>query len=112
MIDLDEAQQSVHEQATLNGFWETGVTVGDKIALIHSEASEALEIHRDPEHQLTDVWERPEDGKPEGFIIELADIVIRCMDLAERFDLSLERAIEKKMAFNATRPYKHGNKRV
>jgi len=43
-----------------------------------------------------------------NFAEELADIVIRVFDLAGGLDIDLEVEIIKKMATNASRPYKHG----
>jgi len=43
-----------------------------------------------------------------NFAEELADIVIRVFDLAGGLDIDLEAEIIKKMATNASRPYKHG----
>ncbi len=48
------------------------------------------------------------DGKPEGVPIELADVMIWCMDMADYYGIDLESAILTKMEFNRTRPYKHG----
>ena len=48
--------------------------------------------------------------KPEGFPIELADILIRVFDLAEAWDIDLEAALQEKMAYNETRAYRHGGK--
>jgi hypothetical protein len=49
------------------------------IILAASELAEALEICREPDALLTEVWYR-DDGKPEGFPIEIADFVIRLGD--------------------------------
>lgn len=78
--------------------------VPEKLALIHSEVSEALEDYRsdDMKEKLT------ETGKPVGFPSEIADIVIRVFDLAGKMGLDLTGAIERKMAYNRSRPYKHG----
>lgn len=48
--------------------------------------------------------------KPEGFPIELADIVIRCFDLSAAMGIDLARAIEIKHRYNETRGYRHGGK--
>ena len=48
--------------------------------LIESEiGGEAVEALRDPKHAVNEIWYR-EDGKPEGFVTEIADGVIRLLD--------------------------------
>lgn len=71
--------------------------VAEKLALIHSEVSEAMEGHR---KGLKD------DKLPHRSMIEveLADAVIRIGDLAGALGLDLGGAIAEKMAFNAVRP--------
>lgn len=46
--------------------------------------------------------------KPEGFPIELADAVIRLLDIMYSVGIDIDAVIEQKMAFNKTRPEKHG----
>lgn len=84
--------------------------MGEALALIHSEISEALEEIRknpDPLHSYV----RESDGKPEGFMVELADAIIRIGDLVGSIDggpAILAAAIYEKMEFNASRPHMHG----
>ena len=40
--------------------------------------------------------------------VELADAVIRIAHLCGAVDIDLEARIVEKLAYNATRPYKHG----
>jgi len=96
-------QYAFYELATEKGFWESN-NAGEKIALMHSELSEALETLRKG---------NPESMKIPGFSHleeELADCVIRIMDFAGYHGLDLAEAIIAKFEHNACRPHKHGKK--
>ena len=75
---------------------------GEMIALIQSEASEALEALRQ--------GNPPDDKIPEfsGAEAELADVIIRIMDLSERRGWRVAEALVAKAKMNMTRAYKHG----
>lgn len=48
--------------------------------------------------------------KPEGIPSELADIIIRVLDICAYHDIDIAASLADKMAFNATRSYRHGGK--
>jgi len=106
---------------------------GNKLMLIVSEVAEAQDEIRNghlanetyyPDPQLPSslvaevgvqrarelVAERA-DGlpkKPEGVPSEIADVVIRCFDFAATEGFDLGAIILEKIAYNETRPFKHG----
>lgn len=86
-----------HKQECRDGTRLGKALVAEKLCLIHSEISEAMEGHR---KGLMD------DKLPHRPMIEveLADAVIRIGDLAGALGLDLGGAIAEKLAFNAQRP--------
>lgn len=106
--NIEHLQRAAHDTAVRHGWWENPPSFPEVVALIHSEASEALEAYRDGLGPREIHF--GEDGKPEGIAIELADIVIRVADYCEHAGISLAGAISIKHFYNEKRPYRHGGK--
>lgn len=116
---FNEIAAVANDMAISKGFWDERISLVENapefiktyanqaveasaIALIHSELSEALEAsrHGNP----------PDDKIPEfsGTEAELADAIIRIMDLCRYKGWKVAEAIVAKINYNSNRPYKHG----
>lgn len=133
---MESLQKAVHQNSKDKGFWgpipkcedphchyEKGhygphsstrevtelESVPVKIALIHSEVSEMLEAYRvgnPPSGKINDI--RGAEAIPFSLMAEeMADVIIRVMDLAEWMRIDLGRAVLAKAEYNSSRPHKH-----
>jgi NTP pyrophosphatase (non-canonical NTP hydrolase) len=126
-LTISKMVHDAHTNAIDKGRYEEPRQFGELIALIHSELSEALEDHRNGKG-FKEVWYEGKNSagmpltsahmlpglveKPCGIPSELADVVIRVGDLAGHLGIDLEGAITEKMRYNATRPHRHGGKKL
>lgn len=106
---ISELQKEVHQNAVNHGWWNEEQPFGTLIALCHSELSEALEETRNG-RSMNETY-ISESGKLDGVPSELADVVIRIMDMCEHYGIDLESAIVQKHQFNKSRSFKHGGKK-
>lgn len=127
-VTLNDLINEAHRTAVLKGWWGdaaadalvTGNPVDayedrnlyEQVALMHSELSEAVEELRNGRGVTEVYYNEGKPGKPEGFPIELADVLIRIFDTAGRYGIDLPAAIDMKLKYNQSRPYRHGGKKA
>jgi NTP pyrophosphatase (non-canonical NTP hydrolase) len=122
-MELNELVKLSHDSAKLKGFWDKERNVGELLMLIVSELGEALEAHRTSNFCTPDSLEEADgwvnknnfvdDFKckvKDTFQDEIADTVIRLMDLRGGLNIDIEKHIKLKMRYTETRPKLHGKK--
>ena len=112
-MTIHELVANAHANSLSKGWWDDkSDNFPEKLMLIVAEAAEAMEEYRNThsDSELNGVYYV--QGKPEGFPVELADVVIRVADLCGRLNIDLDHVIDLKMKYNETRPRRHGGKRA
>lgn len=111
---LNELGRRIHEDSIRHGWWQPDMppleVFGEKIALVHSELSEALTEWRDWKPSIYFKVGKPD--KPEGVGAELADAMIRLLDLTAALDIDIDHILQLKVDYNGTRSHRHGGKRA
>lgn len=135
MKGLNEEAREAARIATEHGFGDA--TVGEEIALMHSELSEALEdvrngaspietwneikvraigidgkllFDKDGKPIFVRVTNHDGLGKPCGIPSEIADVMIRALHFCGKHGIDIEKAYAEKMAYNEGREFMHGKK--
>ncbi len=118
VLFFHSAQRAAFDVNTLNGWWDDRNTIMESrlpgvvpmvaigcLGLVGTEVAEAIKAIR--KHDPA-TWS---DAKTKDTLVrEIAGTIVRCMDLAERFDLPLADAIVEEIKANAERGHKHGGK--
>ena len=127
-MNLNQLAKDIFETAKAKGWYDEPKHAAVKHMLMVTEIAEATEearkgtppVYFETEHGMVTMFDLGGEMsmsvghmlcKPEGELIELADVVIRILDYCGSKDWDLERAIKAKHAYNQTREHKHGGKK-
>ncbi|GEM_PF-339016 len=106
-LTINDFVNQIHATAKEKGWWDNPRSPLEIHALIHSEISEATE---DVREQKQDYY-LDMNGKPCGETTELIDAFIRIADYFGYKGWDFEDILKRKMEYNNTRAYRHGNKK-
>lgn len=118
IASINAVTDIVHQNAKDHGFHnfdepEAGF-IARTVSNMHAEISEFWEAFRNGTlHEPCDKAEKMKAlGLPQLTCAEeeLADVIIRALDTAERLKLDIGQAVAAKHAYNVTRSHRHGNK--
>ena len=129
---INNLSQTIYQENKDKGFWPSDPkdrNVGEALMLIVSELAEGIEAHRAGRHAnmqaYEDVYESiaTEQADSSGdlahecafkahikdsFEDEMADAIIRILDLCGGLGINIGKHLYMKLGYNATRPHKHG----
>ena len=118
-MTLNELAAAAHNNAKEKGFYDNPLRVGELLMLAVSELGEAMEAHRKgifcdanafeniEKYGVKDAFE---ECIKDRFEDEIADTIIRLLDLSGFLGIDIEKHVTLKMEFNSTRPRLHGKK--
>ena len=136
MTNLNELSSKIYNANKEKGFYDEPREIGTVLMLVVSELSEALEADRKDKRSYLNGFEamlknaklsinnfdvkdiyncgwvkdRFEETIKDTFEDEIADAMIRLLDLCGHLNIDIEKHIDLKLRYNETRPYKHDKK--
>ena len=129
MKSLNQLRDEIHANAKEKGFCDSKKEVGTMLMLIVSELAEALEADRTGDFCDFSKYEKCKKEMDVGirtseeiekyafekyiknsFEDELADVIIRVLDICGYLDIDIERNVLAKMEYNKTREKMHSKK--
>lgn len=121
--DLNFLSKSIYKANKEKGFWDKERNVGELLMLITSELGEAMEAHRKGKfanrrlYEAIDPTNRPNHDIfsfrstiKDSFEDEIADTLIRLLDLCGGLGIDIAWHVENKLKYNKTRERLHGKK--
>ena len=121
-MGLNKLATEIHSNAVAKGFYEEKKEVGTLLMLTVSELAEALEADRKGRRSTSGVQhlkdfpsdrmftELFEEGVKDTLEDEMADSIIRALDMCGYLNIDIQAHVEAKMRYNSTREAKHGKR--
>lgn len=115
---LNELAKKIHDNASKKGFHANPpLDLGTLLMMVVSELSECLEADRH-DKWLSEFHKSIGNPDPVEFELhfkntvedEIADAIIRLLDICDAYNIDIDKRVEQKMRYNETRPEKHGKK--
>lgn len=121
VFPITKLAQDIHEVSKAKDWWKDGDRNPLEILmLITSELAEAAEEFRngkpavyynDLTGEVVEGVNMPANIKPEGWAVEIADAIIRCLDYTAQQGVDIGAIVDLKNRYNKTRPARHGGKK-
>ena len=125
MPKMNDLRDAIHTNAKNKGFWDKERNIAESLMLVVTELAEAVEVHRagktktDLTPEIKESLQSMNDEEyAEHFVLlikdtfedEMADSIIRILDLCGGLNIDIDFHIQSKMKYNATRERLHGKK--
>jgi NTP pyrophosphatase (non-canonical NTP hydrolase) len=116
---LNQSANIIYQNNKEKGFWDKERNIGEMLMLITSELGEAMEAHRKGKFSKVSDFETDFDAFSnfsesfkmnikDTFEDEIADAIIRLLDLSAGLGIDIEKHINLKVLFNKSREKLHG----
>ena len=117
---LNTLAKNIYEGNKARGFWDEERNIGETLMLVVTELSEALEAHRSGKlcaysdkvayAESDDAVQAFKHHIKDSFEDEIADAVIRLLDMCGGLRIDIDFHVTSKLMYNSSRPFKHGKK--
>lgn len=125
MTRMNDLRDLIYLNAKNKGFWDSERNIAEALMLVVTELSEAVEVHRREGYvhnlspEIKEQLDEMNDSEfVEHFVLvakdqfadEMADSIIRILDLCGGLDIDIDWHIRAKIRYNHTRARLHGKK--